>query len=163
MRPSLRSDGSWRSLWRHPPWGRRELRPDVLLWALPRFPRRMREQSRVWRTALTSCHRSPCRHRASTWLPTDCPSCPSFQLEPPVYATSPALQPEPRHPQAAGRGSQGSRGSQHRGHYPGHEQAGPQEPTQKRAAPQITPPSFPGRGVGWRGTWARPAKRQVRV
>eukprot|EP00069_Balaena_mysticetus_P021267 bmy_13535T0 len=60
-------------------------------------------------------------------------------IEPPVHAASPALQPKPRHPQAAGRRSQGSGSGQHGGHHPGHEQAGPQEPTQKRAASQINP------------------------
>ena len=73
-----------------------------------------------------------------------------FQLESPVHAAAPALQPQPRHPPAAGRGSQGAGGGHHGGHHPGHEQAGPQEPTQKRAASQINPHLLPP-GVGEAG------------
>lgn len=71
----------------------------------------------------TRCYRVMVGQAA--WLSANLQSCPSFQLQPPVYAASPALQPEPRHPEAAGGGSQSSRSSQHSGHHPGHEQAGP--------------------------------------
>ncbi|XP_045155811.1 regulator of G-protein signaling 9 isoform X3 [Echinops telfairi] len=71
------------------------------------------------------------------------------KLKPPIYAPPPPLQPQPRHPEAAGRRSQGSRRGQHRGHHPGHEQAGPEEPTQTGAASSIT--VQPWQLVGWDG------------
>ncbi|XP_075850810.1 regulator of G-protein signaling 9 isoform X2 [Microcebus murinus] len=56
------------------------------------------------------------------------------KCQPPIYAASPALQPEPRHPEAAGGGGQGSRSCQHGGHHP--------------AGPALGPQPAPG-GVHW--------------
>lgn len=52
----------------------------------------------------------------------------SAQLQFPIRTPSPPLQPQPHHPEAAGRRGQSQRSRHDRGHHAGHEQAGSQEP-----------------------------------
>lgn len=56
---------------------------------------------------------------------------PSAQLHFPVRTPPPPLQPQPRHPEAAGGRGQSQRSGHNRGHHAGHEQAGSQEPAQE--------------------------------
>lgn len=73
----------------------------------------------------------------------------STQLHFPIRTPSPPLQPQPRHPEAAGGRGQSQRSCHDRGHHAGHEQAGSQEPAQEGTSQVGSEPRREKTSRGW--------------